>query len=731
MKKILSFTVLFAFWLLSYTQNSEYLRIQDVADWGWNTQNGSIDSIIIMVEPKGIYAEIQLLVDYSTRGTVFNQGDSLEIQMGFHLPYEAEVIDLWLWFYDIPVQAYMLDRWKATMIYESIVNRRQDPVLLVRNSDTFYDMKIFPLLNDLPRRIKLTYLLPLSKLTSSDALLSLPMNFLKLSTQNILSARICYRDSINGTIPSIIEIPNLSFTAATDPYFGDCLSMNIQSSISGINALTMKTTGGSSSSNAYAGYYNSTVSNENYFEIELDLRDIFNINKHKKTMFMFDFVQLNSTLNNHYVVNTFKNYVRYNFTAGDSINIMLSGLYPGPLSSQWVSADSASLEQFLALLLPSSINTTTNLYSLLTEGIDFIRNNGNDGTMFLISSSSSYTSVNAANSFINTIMAYMGNPKIPIHIISVDDKSNANWGINNMIYRGNQYLFSNLALLSGGEFEIILRATMDIWNWYYYYHYTTYENMLSSVISKLSGYFTSNNVFAGLQTGFTYSVYNINSSSGFTYFDNPYRICGKYNGSFPFQLHMSAVDNTGITYNAQVNIDNTNIRQLDSTLKSVWAGQYLRELYTYSQNNSIINHIITTSINERVLSKYTALLAVEPGMLIGDTIALPVDNPNNPGTDIDDENNGIQDDEMWCKVFPNPVSDKVNFNLNFSDNKRITIEIFNVLNQKFELISDIQMYAGSNTYTCDISHFPAGTYFYRIITEDDILFTGKIVVITQ
>jgi len=724
MKKFLSVFIFIAMSTISYSQQEEFLRIVDVNSW-WGGQNGSIDSITIMVEPKGMYAEIQLLVDYSTRGTNYSSGDSLEIQMAFHLPYEVEVVDLWLWFYQIPVQARMLDRWTATMIYESIVNRREDPVLLVRNSDTYYDMKIFPLLTNMPRRIKLTYLVPFSKMTSSGAFVFLPLNFMKLSAQNIISARVCFRDTLNFTSPSITELPQLQFSNGTDPYFGLCKTLTLPA-ISSLNSLTLNISNQNPSSNTYAGTYDNPYSGESYFEMEINLRDIFNITKHKKTLFMFDFLQTGTTLSPQYVVSTFKNYVIQNFSTGDSINILISGLYPNLLSNQWVSADSTSLVQFLNTLTPSMINTSSNLYTLCTEGVDFIKNHGNEGNIVLISSSASYTNTNQANTFISNLMTHMGNPKIPINIISIDDKSGVIWTNNNNILRGNQYLFSNIALLTGGEFEMILSVTTDMWNWYYSYHYTSYENMLASILSKLSGFFTSTNMFVSLQSGFTYAVYNINSAGGFSYFDNPYRICGKFNGSFPALVHLSAVDNLGNAYNEQINIPLLQVNQLDSTLQHVWAGQYLRELYTFPQTNSIINHVIQVSRNERVLSKYTALLAIEPGMPFGDTIAVPVEDPGGPGTMIEDNQN--TNDAIHCNVFPNPASDFVIFGLKLTENKVIAIEIFNVLNQKVDELTNIQMFAGNNTYTFNVSEIPSGTYFYRILSNSEVLFSGKIVV---
>jgi len=710
----------------TFSQNSEYLQIGNVQA-SWYVQPGSIDSVTVMIEPKGYYAEVQMLVDYSTRCTNFNPHDSLEIQMGFHLPYEAEVTDLWLWFFDLPIQARMLDRWTASMIYEDIVGRREDPVLLLKNSDTYYEMKIFPLMTNMPRRIKLTYMVPLHSLTSNQSFLSLPINFFRLSHCPILRFKVGMRNHPDLNNPSLIEYPTNTFSPYTDPYFGECLMTELSSIPA--NALNIKFQHPTYSSEIFAGTTAANESGNGFYQIELNLKEIFSINKPKKTLFLFDFIATNSTISKQEVLSTFKSYIPHYYTTGDSLNIMFGGFYTNTLSPDWVAADSVSLTQFLNSMNTSHLSSSSNLHLLLIDAIQFVRNNGNDAQIFLISSSNNYQNINAANNFVNTILSSMGMPRIPIHIISLDNKSPVNWNNWPNVLRGSEYMFSRLSQFTGGEFEIIVKSFYNEINWWdytYYENYTPFDMMLYKILPKLRGYFSTNNVFVAMQSGLTYSSYNLTNVNGFIYFDSPFRIIGKYMGMPPFNIMIVAQDNSGQIYNSQLTIESQNITQLDTTSKHIWAGQHIRELYTFQQSNSIVSQIIQTSMSERVLSKYTALLAIEPDAIFSDTISIPPTENDHPSVGIEN----VQSDyvvENSLLLYPNPVSENLNFEIILQDDAEFSFEIFNILGQK-TAEGNTYMYSGKNIYTYNLKHLPDGVYIVKVKINNDLKYTGKIVV---
>lgn len=717
MKKTLC-SLLFILFFSPIFSQSEYLQIGDVRN-SWMTYPGSIDTATFLVTPKGLYAECQVFFDISVRCTQFtNPGDSLEIQMRFNLPKEAEVVDLWLWIYGEPVRAGIYDRWTAQQIYEGIVQRRQDPALLVKYSETMYDLRIFPLLTNMPRRIKMTFLLPINKLTAKSALVQLPLNLLKLSNCTIPTVRVAYKNGHNLNSPKLVEFPQNTFFPNNDSLFGGVHAATLLNDISNISTLTLSLNN-SSFSNAYLCKNPDTTNG--IYQLELNLANLLGVSQSKKTLFLIDYQSANAfNIKKHKTIQTLKNYIASYFSEGDSINFMFSDYYTTAFSSNWLSADSSSLSQIFSAIDSSDIKNFSNLPSLLPDGINFIKSTGSTGNIVLVTNSSNFSNTSDANGIINNTISFMGNPKIPVHSIYLDEMSYPNWSGNNLYYRGNEYLLSNLSVLTGGEFQSI-----KSFNSYYGYIYNTYEAMLNSVILKLTGHFSAINIYPAMQSGFTYADYDLSSVNGFTYFGAPYRQVGKYTGTFPMNIIISAQTPDGQLYNTQITIDTNSIINADTVSKNIWAAHYLREMLAYAQSNNVIYQVISTSINERVLTEYTAFLALEPNAAPPD----PLDPDDPPITD--DVLININHKESYFNItcYPNPVTAGLFFEIDLEISSKVIIEIYDVEGKKVSLIPEQQYSAGENIIEFNTDKLVPGVYFYRVIINGARNKTGKILVV--
>ena len=71
----LAFLSFSAFAQYDYT----YLRTGAVQN-SWQTEDCSIDTMLIEVKPKGLYAEVTMTMDFSTRGMNFSNYDSLKFK---------------------------------------------------------------------------------------------------------------------------------------------------------------------------------------------------------------------------------------------------------------------------------------------------------------------------------------------------------------------------------------------------------------------------------------------------------------------------------------------------------------------------------------------------------------------------------------------------------------------------------------------------------------------------
>ena len=126
--------------LSSYGYTS--LRVQDPQSWyGYQ---GVIDTAVLSIKPKGAYFECGLYLTFSSR-PYLNNYDTFEVQLYFDLPEGSIMHDSWLWVGNQVVQARLIDRVKATLTYEGIVQRRKDPSILYKNSATQFELRVFPM----------------------------------------------------------------------------------------------------------------------------------------------------------------------------------------------------------------------------------------------------------------------------------------------------------------------------------------------------------------------------------------------------------------------------------------------------------------------------------------------------------------------------------------------------------------------------------------------------------
>jgi hypothetical protein len=705
MKKIITLLLLTIQAMVATAQG--YLEVGDVRYTGW-TEPMSIDTLVFEVKPKGLYAEVGMYFNFSVRDTYFqDEYDSLEIVMVFKLPEEVEVTDMWLWVWDSIVHAGMYDRWTAEEIYEGIVNRRTDPAILYKYDEyvkDYYMFRIFPMAINQPRKAKITYLIPIQDLQDNPHI-PLPANIINLSNTNILSCKIKYYPQAGMGEPSVTDNSGFNFSLGND-LAGDYYEAGVTDvwSMSSLTLAMQNTV----SSNVFSGTFNDSVHNEKFYQLQLLPQDILNIDEDKKALIMLDFRDNNSSINAQTVIDGLKNELLSDFNQNDSINIMISGMVTTALSNQWLPCDSATITDLFSDITPSVFSNFSNLPTLFIDGIEFIQSHGNYGSIVLISNANSHASLNEAESLIENIFDQMGTNPIPVHTIDLDNVNSTNeyfWA-NNIYYRGNQYLYSSLASQTSSHY---LRLYEE-----------SYSSMLATVSQRLSSYLNNFEIAVTLDQGYTYANYEIGQVTNLTWLHEPYNIIGKYMGTGSFSVTISGDSPTGQSYSESVVIDNNNTVTLDKATRSLWIGQQLRDLYTnYTQSESLITQIIYTSMGERVLTHYTAFLALEPGMgpLNGD------DGGSNLGVEDMIEN------MVSFEVYPNPANEIAYLNYYLPYDAHLTVELFDLFGKRVALLDNGNKAGGNYKLELNAAALETGTYVCRMIVDNEEVITRKLVVV--
>ena len=102
--------------------------------------------------------------------------------------------------------------------------------------------------------------------------------------------------------------------------------------------------------------------------------------------------------------------------------------------------------------------------------------------------------------------------------------------------------------------------------------------------------------------------------------------------------------------------------EADTLNRTIWAGAYLREMERGTPSNLTVSEIIELSMQERVLTLYTAFLALEPS----DTVAACgscVDESSAVGVEPGAE---VPADTLSITAFPNPFQERTTLEISFA-----------------------------------------------------------------
>ncbi|NOT38113.1 MAG: T9SS type A sorting domain-containing protein [Saprospiraceae bacterium] len=680
MKKTILRSILFSLTFVDLF-GSNYLRVGDPKK-SWATYQGTIEEASLSVRPKGIYLEYGLYLTFSARGTNVNTSrDTLEVVLNFDLPDGAIVHDSWLWIGKDIVRANILDKWTASSIYEGIVNRRKDPSILFKQTATQYELRVFPMVGNETRKVKITYLMP-ATWGKTNISAGLPMAILNTSLYAPSFFSIFAFTDTTWTTPDIVNDDVIQFTQETDSIFGDFKRAIIESSKYNSN-LKMGFNNPMSK-----GYYFSKFQkdNEGVYQFAMFPSVILDTRNLTKTAILIDYDISNTSITTKELLNTVKLEMLNKLNEKDSFNLIFSNLSISKYSEKWVNASKANIENaFNSLSNP--LSTYSNLPALLGSGIDFIKKNGNDGKIIFISNSDNYGDFQVGNKLIDDLLALM-NPKIQIHISDYQSISFPSYYINNFYYYGNDYLYTNLSRITSGSFHRV-RNGLSV------------AEVIDGSFRYIGGAITSFDLHTRMQSGICHSRYNINGDDNIAYLNDPIIQIGKFKGAFPFMVEISGEYNNEV-FSQEIAILEKDAAINDSVSKIIWTGQYIKDLESGPQSNTIINEIIYNSINERVLSLYTSFLCLEDTNMICNSCL-------DESRLVNADDNVIGQDSII--IYPNPFKEKLTIELICANPRSVNkLAIYNITGKLIHQFDISNLVTGKNVLFWDSDLPKSGIY---------------------
>ena len=610
------------------------LKVGDPRNTWWTNQ-GTIEKASLTVRPKGLFMEYGLYLTFSSKGSNWtSQLDTLEVTLNFDLPENAIVTDSWLWIGDDIIKAKIMDKWTASTIYENIVKRRRDPSILMKQSATQYELRVFPMAGNQTRKVKITYLMP-TTWNKNNVISAIPTAILNTSLNKPASFPVVAWTDTTWTNPQIINDQDIKFVAKNDTLFGDYHEAVVPSSkynqdaSLGFNAPLENGIYFSQYQQGNEGIYQLAIFPNQFFEAEVS----------KKAAILIDYDASNTNVTAKELLNIVKNEMLLNLSSKDSFNLLFSNLKITRYSDKWVAASKTNIETAFSSLT-NPLSSYSNLGALLGSGIDFVKGHGNNGKIILISDGDQYGDYQLANTLANDIVKLM-NPKIPIHISDYQSINFPSYYKDGQYFYGNDYFYSNLSRMTLGSYHTV-RNNLSI------------SGAIHGSLKYLGGSINSFDLHTSLKTGFCHSRYTMTSESNIAYVNDAILQVGKFKGEFPFLIEISGEYNNKV-FSSMMEIQKPMGNNLDTISEAIWTGQYIKKLESGTQSNDIINEIIYSSLSERVLSKYTSFLCLEDTNYIC-----------NDCVDESEVTTGVKEvvaGQDSILVYPNPFVEKITIDL--------------------------------------------------------------------
>lgn len=655
----------------------DYLSVND-PQRGYRT-NGAIDEATLTIRPRGIYLEYGLFLTFSAKGTflVGNPYSSYNVEsvLNFTLPVNSLVTDSWLWVGDSVMRAQIMDRWTASSIYEAIVSRRRDPSILTKNGSNNYELRVYPMLGGGTRKVKITYLVPMNW-SATTVSAPLPMGLLRTSAVPLQKLTVLVWGQERWKSARLLENSAAKFTPVIDAVNGNYTKAELAFPQSVPTALTIAFDA-PLQNGVYVNIFQKGA--EGFYQMAVVPSETFADRvQAKKVALVLDFDPSKTTgVTFQQMLDGVKSTLLTNFSQRDSFNVIFSRLSVQRASPTWLPMDAKIIDQTFRTI--SLMALYSNLPALLAESVSATK--GTDATVFLLSNSDQFTNSQNANQILKDVQA-LASPLPRMMIADVYNQYNYLYA-NGQYYYGNAYLYTNLARITGGSYAGIRSGS------------GTFDNVVSQTAQAVNNVsINSLDLYTTMKSGFCYGRYTLTQggvATGSTSIGNTPVILqtGKFTGTAPFVVNMSGfVYSSPVTRSIELmpqQMDNG-----DPFGEQIWAGNYIRSLEASpSLPNSVVSDIIAISIKNRVLSNYTAFLALEPNDTLKPCTNCDVKSDIAPDGRAIAINTAVEDHSANVGVnftaSPNPFSSETTLEITLAESFRpelCTVSIVNVMGQE-------------------------------------------------
>lgn len=673
----------------SVLKAESYLQIIN-PDNTWNSTYGVINDIQIDITPNGLYAQIELTFKISPSHPIgASNTQPLEAIMNFELPANSYIHNSWLWLDDNTIiEADIIEKEKAVAIYEGIVRRKRDPSILYHVGKNQYEFHVYPMFNKVARKVKIVYSTPFIW-RGNRAYVNYPVGLLTTAYEQQSAIVSTIHHNAVFTNPSLEEAPINNYITSTT---ANSISLNIPASTyNGNRDINLYYTTNASEPLVF----NYPISaNEGYYQVAAPAIAP-KAPKHIAVLIdNSEYWRGNPAVSFSDIKRHLATYLITNYNENDSFNLFyVHGTTTVQASQEWLPMSNSTILNKINAI-PASINSDYNQFmDAIGKSYAFCKMTNDADLVILTTDPKTYTD-STANKAIGNIRTVAGNFDYnKIYVINYAAPYYSNSGPV-----GGQVFLEKLANITKGAYFHYLGAYYDANTRKYNYEFDI-AGTLHQIAMK-DGYETNAYTLDMPLGGIIYSEYDINGLNKLN-LQYPYLQTGKYYGSFPSagSIQLSYLSPGGLV-TQQSNF--TGVHMGSENVKRGWIKNYIDDLV--ARGKSYYQEALDSSINNRVLCKYTAFLALETG----DT----VNGQKKDDGPIPTSTNNLEKQNAF-RIYPNPFTDVFTIESGMPIDK---VEVYDLLGRLHYTESNIS----KNKLSIHIHTLASGFYFIKIFSGTDI-----------
>ncbi len=679
--------------------------------------NVNITNVKDVIYRRGAYIEhnLYMSVGYDFNSWFFKNYNELEFQWKFSLPKEAIVHDLKFWYKDSLVQAQIMDRWTAELLFSEVSSPFREPAILTRgsadgNGNVAYEMRIFPLVRGKVQKFFLRYLVP-ARPTGSHLRTWLPIPQITGTPRGADSLEIDVHYDLNvpGT-PYFIGTSGVPFNnipgdslyrAVIHTYANQFIELVLPSPVTGNFFMT-----------AFSDSAN------HYYQLAVLPPGMPVRRTPRNWLILIDYSVTNTSgMTGSLLFTSLKESMMQALSASDSVNMIVAYADIVQANDRWLAATSSNLDTVFARCTGRSFLRFNSSQELFAAGTQFLQNQAAPGEVVWITNRIDLpTTTGGGQAYAEEIESHFP-AGTKFHILDLDNMSRLRYT------EDYGYMVETFPFLSA--------LTRDSGGNLFFLRFHSMKTIFDALFFEKVSHYQEVEVQVRFQNGYSYNKQLFSLFRGYYPLDFPVIQTGRFEGTFPADV--TVIGRTADTLALRTfQIRESDVVQGSSQIATAWYGHHLQELAHKSQSTWMVNNMIDLSVHSRVLTAYTAFLVPNPDAEAYYRRLQELQNDNDgrynqPGTGV--AGNGRVPDHLFLlQAYPNPFNPVATLKIQVPlklRHEQAVLRIFNVLGQQVRRWQLTVPQNGTieiiwNATDARGGELPSGAYFVIVQVKDQV-----------